>query len=663
MKSVGKTLILLVLVLIISQSIFVVLKTYQAVDDYKKTIHPTAKASGSGIVAFCINAPPIINISDCSSTGTQNVYYECWVNATDPDNNNLTYSLQFTLIDRAFSSSNNSLFNIGPDDGEISFTPDNDDVGNYTVIIMVNDGVGCDNSQDSDTLNLEIINVNDAPLFILDIDDLSFSEEDEVIHAFYLDNHFTDPDNDELNYSYSITNSDFSIQINNITGLVTVTAEACDTTAYVIFSAVDPYNETNSSNLIRLDCNIETVPDEGGDGSGGGGGGGSGIQEICIPEYSCYDYYRCNISNVKVQKCVDTEGCENDIFLEVPCKYSEELFCNETWNCTEWGPCLPNRTQTRLCTDLNNCGLELNKPDLVQECEYIGTCDDGIKNCHDGSCEEGVDCGGPCNPCKSIQVPYPFEEEKNIFIYILTGIILLILTSILLYHYFRKEINAALARAGWIISGRKKKQILLSPEDKKKLLQGIADLEKKMSRYKLYEILIKFSELIRYYMIKASGPGLTPEFDLEELEKVLHQNKKRVREILRKIFVSTFSGFLKIEQNKDLITKANIVLLIEELRNLVLQTSKTTADDVAREIKEFKPPEEAKGVEKIFYRIINTYIALEFLELGVAKKKYLEILPEYEKLDIGEQEAVFDNISRLYHNITYVNTWLGKVKE
>ena len=143
----------------------------------------------------------------------------------------------------------------------------------------------------------------------------------------------------------------------------------------------------------------------------------------------------------------------------------------------------------------------------------------------------------------------------------------------------------------------------------------------------------------------------------------MHKNKKRVREILRKIFVSTFSRYLQIEQDKDLITKTNIILLMEELRNLVLQTSKTTPEDAAREIKELKASEGAKGVEKIMVTITNIYIALEFLELRVAKKKYLEILPEYEKLEIGDQEAVFDSISRLYHNISYVNTWLAKSKE
>ena len=29
------------------------------------------------------------------------------------------------------------------------------------------------------------------------------------------------------------------------------------------------------------------------------------------------------------------------------------------------------------------------------------TCYDGIRNCHHGSCESGIDCGGPCKPCPS----------------------------------------------------------------------------------------------------------------------------------------------------------------------------------------------------------------------------------------------------------------------
>lgn len=39
----------------------------------------------------------------------------------------------------------------------------------------------------------------------------------------------------------------------------------------------------------------------------------------------------------------------------------------------------------------------------------VGTCYDGMKNCHDGLCEEGVDCGGPCPPCTVTTVPVAGE--------------------------------------------------------------------------------------------------------------------------------------------------------------------------------------------------------------------------------------------------------------
>jgi len=174
------------------------------------------------------------------------------------------------------------------------------------------------------------------------------------------------------------------------------------------------------------------------------------------------------------------------------------------------------------------------------------------------------------------------------------------------------------------------------------LLAGISDLEKKLGRIELFDLLNKYSKLLKYYLIKVCGEGLSSDFDLEELKKVLDKRKRKIREILRKIFVSSFSKYLKVEQNKALITKRNLSLLIEELRNLVLQTSTVEPEDVAREVKEVRIPDKASDVDKMIIMITNAYIALEFLELDVAKKKYLELLSEYEKLGLAEQEAVFE---------------------
>ena len=45
--------------------------------------------------------------------------------------------------------------------------------------------------------------------------------------------------------------------------------------------------------------------------------------------------------------------------------------CVENWSCTEWSECI-NGTQTRTCTDLNNCGTTINKPPEVQSCKVPG---------------------------------------------------------------------------------------------------------------------------------------------------------------------------------------------------------------------------------------------------------------------------------------------------
>lgn len=101
--------------------------------------------------------------------------------------------------------------------------------------------------------------------------------------------------------------------------------------------------------------------------------------------------------------------------------------CEEEWYCQDWGICHMNKTQSRICQDINNCNTTEKMPEIVEDCIYEGTCSDNIKNgleegidcgglcelcpwdtelptcedgkrnCQDGVCEEGVDCGGPCD--------------------------------------------------------------------------------------------------------------------------------------------------------------------------------------------------------------------------------------------------------------------------
>ena len=79
--------------------------------------------------------------------------------------------------------------------------------------------------------------------------------------------------------------------------------------------------------------------------------------------------------------------------------------CKEEWNCTDWGECFSNETQVRTCFDKNTCNTTRNKPPDLQECIYFGTCFDEIQN----GKETGIDCGGPCRPCPG------HEGEPNCF--------------------------------------------------------------------------------------------------------------------------------------------------------------------------------------------------------------------------------------------------------
>ncbi len=45
--------------------------------------------------------------------------------------------------------------------------------------------------------------------------------------------------------------------------------------------------------------------------------------------------------------------------------------CAESWACTEWSACQPSNTQTRTCTDENECGTTNNKPAETQSCIYV----------------------------------------------------------------------------------------------------------------------------------------------------------------------------------------------------------------------------------------------------------------------------------------------------
>ncbi|UCD03650.1 MAG: hypothetical protein JSW73_03860 [Candidatus Woesearchaeota archaeon] len=118
------------------------------------------------------------------------------------------------------------------------------------------------------------------------------------------------------------------------------------------------------------------------------------------------------------------------------------ILCTELWECSKWTACqrmtndivyplrgelledcreedVPERHcgyKTRFCNDANNCGTNFTKPEEIRGCYFTfnPNCYDGISNCHHGSCEIGIDCGGPCDPCPTCQDGIMNHGEKGI---------------------------------------------------------------------------------------------------------------------------------------------------------------------------------------------------------------------------------------------------------
>jgi len=333
-----------------------------------------------------------------------NPYFSKQVIVTDTeDGNQYDGNLSFNL-----SMTPTKLFDINTT-GAMNFTPNSTHIGEYEIKVCVTDnalanphaqivaqcGQTGTNNTVCQTFNLTIVNSNQAP----SITDyyptiLSFSNPGTTTLNFNVTN--SDPDGSTPNTYWSLDNITQEIDTGSAIDSFSYNFGCGVSGEYVIKARVTDglLNKTIQWNITITE---ETCPTVTLGGSGGGGGGGS----ACTEKWACLDWDPCR--NTERSAAIGLLSLEE--LQEIRTKCSEKNWDEEICG-----------FHIRSCTDVNGCNIVTNKPETMEECYFTinPSCTDGIKNCHDDSCEFLTDCGGPCDPCPTCSDGIQNQGEENI---------------------------------------------------------------------------------------------------------------------------------------------------------------------------------------------------------------------------------------------------------
>ncbi|MFT4309593.1 MAG: hypothetical protein ACMXYL_03845 [Candidatus Woesearchaeota archaeon] len=135
------------------------------------------------------NNPPILD-SIANHNTTQDVFFQLNISAFDADGDFLTFYANSSLFGLPYDEDRElyKLHNINDTHSFLNFTPTNEQVGNYSIRFYVFDVL---NATDTQTITLQVINVNDPPSFLEPLpQDLYAKINNTFVHFVYA----TDPD-------------------------------------------------------------------------------------------------------------------------------------------------------------------------------------------------------------------------------------------------------------------------------------------------------------------------------------------------------------------------------------------------------------------------------------------------------------------------------------
>jgi len=405
------------------------------------------------------NAPVIDNIGVHTIWNKgKNTSFDYQVLVNDIENGNQSsQNLTFSLI---FNESQIKLFNISSN-GTINFTANSSTpLGVYYINVSVKDkgllnpheNIGLCGQNGSSIISnkqfsLTVTDKNRPPEIIWhDPSNLNLSGSGDDIFHFNIT--FEDPDGTIPDAYWYVDDSIAFYYSGSLASEFYYNFGCGDSRNHIIKVRITDGELTDS---LEWNINVSTVPCPPGAVVGGSGGGGGGVPKKvdCSEKWGCKEWQDCG--NLKES----FESRKIDLVTMTQIKDRCAMF---NWTDEFCG------FQTRNCEDINKCKSSRSSPGIVRECFFTKnpSCFDNIKNCHNGSCEllvdcggsclqcptcsdgiqnqeeEKIDCGGPCSLCKELPLP-PEPKKPNkflIFISILLFVVMLFLIIRLILRYY-----------------------------------------------------------------------------------------------------------------------------------------------------------------------------------------------------------------------------------
>lgn len=453
----------------------------------------------------------------------------------------------------------------------------------------------------------------------------------------------------------------------------------------------------------------------GGKASGGGGGGfssgsqggGSNSQnQQCTPDYTCYDWSSCQLTRAidpntnnsetititgvlgartyevsdefknnpdvfyqgfQYQECIDSTQCDQPISTVSvrPCVYHPSCSDNiqnegETGVdcggplCPACGTCSDGLKDGQeedvdcggpFCKACNSCsdhridGKELGVDCGGPDCPACATCFDGIKN----QDETGVDCGGKfCGACAQEQFPSATIPWLSIILLIL---IILVISTIFAAAIKRRFASLLLE---WLLRyKRTNRRVLLPKSLKDEILRRLTELEAAVDSQPPLQTQAELARIIRDYFTKALGIDF--EFTYEELVAAISNN--HVDPILGQLMERFFTRVSYIEFSGEALSAFIVRTLIQETRELVIQTAVLTVDDLTQREQDIviRPISmSAPSLERGYLMLSQVHLALEYGKMDMAAALYSIMLDWYTSAPVEEQQAIYEDFGRVY---------------